>query len=606
MTKLIPSTKTGENVIKKPIPRPSNEFLDNILGVQFDVLDHGFVRVVDYMGSDTSVVQAARTSYGKGTKQISQDKGLIRYLLRHRHTSCFEMAEIKFHIKLPIFIARQWVRHRTACLSGDTQVTFDLPGGKNNSLYRSYKMSVKDIYDKFQATKNISRPDKQRNPYHKRDKVKGMLLRSCDEDNFSLYHTHINDIWECGEKEIIRVNFVNGGTLRASKDHLCLTEVGWLKLSDALEQNVRFATPKKNEGFISFPVNRSVADIKAEKWNIIEGYEDQDYWISSLGRIRKGNHIKQNTVSASGYELIGLSKHGETRTKLVHHLVLNAFNKKQPENSIARHLNNNRRDNNINNLMWGTYKENSEDRMQNGFDQRLIMGWTEVKDSCLDGIEMTYDIEVKGPYHNFVAGDVIVHNSLNEYSARYSLMEDEFYIPEAENLAIQSTDNKQGRGEVLTSEQAEHVRKILIEDSTRCYKDYVEMVDEEGDIKLARELARINLTLNSYTQWYWKIDLHNLLHFLTLRIDSHAQYEIRIYAEIIAEILKGWCPIVYDAWKDYRVNSLEISHQHVEMLKKALLFVASEKSELLDAPKGMSKREHMEFLVKLGLDSYLS
>jgi len=308
MTKLVPSKKIGEHVITQPIERPSNDFLNSILGVQFDVLDHGFVRVVDYMGSDTSVVQAARTSYGKGTKQISQDKGLIRYLLRHRHTSCFEMAEIKFHIKLPIFIARQWIRHRTA--------------------------------------------------------------------------------------------------------------------------------------------------------------------------------------------------------------------------------------------------------------------------------------------------------NVNEYSARYSLMEEEFYIPEPENLAVQSTDNKQGRGDVLTTEQAQRVRQILIDDAERCYKDYSEMVDEEGDIRLARELARINLTLNSYTQWYWKIDLHNLLHFLTLRIDSHAQYEIRIYAEILGEILKGWCPIVYDAWMDYRVHALELSAQHVNMLKKALLFVMSEKPELLDSPKGMSKREHMEFINKFELEDY--
>ena len=88
--------------------------LESILYKPIEVLDHGFIRVIDYMGDDTSIVQSARVSYGKGTKQISNDKGLIKYLMRHRHSTPFEMCEIKFHIKLPIFIARQWIRHRTA------------------------------------------------------------------------------------------------------------------------------------------------------------------------------------------------------------------------------------------------------------------------------------------------------------------------------------------------------------------------------------------------------------------------------------------------------------------------------------------------------------
>lgn len=288
-----------------PIERPSSSFLNNILGIQFNILDHGFVRVVDYMGNDNSIVQAARTSYGKGTKEISEDANLIRYLLRHRHTSCFEMADLKLHIKMPIFIARQWIRHRTA--------------------------------------------------------------------------------------------------------------------------------------------------------------------------------------------------------------------------------------------------------------------------------------------------------SVNEYSARYSLMEDEFYIPEYEQLAVQSNDNKQGRGELLSKDKAKIVRDILIEDSQRTYDNYDKMVDEDGDIKLARELARINLTINCYTQWYWKINLHNLLHFLTLRIDSHAQYEIRIYAKLIAEILQGWCPITYQAWMDYQVNAISVSNKHKVMISNMINYINENNPELIKKPEGMSKREHNEFLQSLKL-----
>lgn len=97
--------------------RPTVEAIDDVLFEAIPALDHGFVRVIDYMGDDSSVVQAARVSYGRGTRQVSEDRGLIRYLLRHRHTTPFEMAEIKLHVKLPIFVARQWIRHRTASVN---------------------------------------------------------------------------------------------------------------------------------------------------------------------------------------------------------------------------------------------------------------------------------------------------------------------------------------------------------------------------------------------------------------------------------------------------------------------------------------------------------
>ena len=110
------------------LKRGSAPELDQVLGTRFRVLDDGFVRVVDYMGSDEAIVQAARVSYGEGTKKIHEDRGLIRYLMRHRHSTPYEMCEIKFHCKLPIFVARQWIRHRTACIAGATKLSFDLPG----------------------------------------------------------------------------------------------------------------------------------------------------------------------------------------------------------------------------------------------------------------------------------------------------------------------------------------------------------------------------------------------------------------------------------------------------------------------------------------------
>ena len=282
--------------------------LENILYQPFEVLDHGFVRVIDYMGDDSAIVQSARVSYGKGTKQISNDKGLIKYLMRHRHSTPFEMCEIKFHIKLPIFIARQWIRHRTA--------------------------------------------------------------------------------------------------------------------------------------------------------------------------------------------------------------------------------------------------------------------------------------------------------NVNEYSARYSILDKEFYIPSMENVAAQSTINNQGRGEVSSSDEAAEVISILKKDAEQTYANYETLLNENPNGEsidsskpgVARELARMNLTLNTYTQWYWKIDLNNLLHFLALRADAHAQYEIRVYADIMMDIVKKWVPIAADAFEDYRIGGTEVSAKEINLLKKLL---KGEHASFED--EGISKREWSELQKKFDL-----
>ena len=297
---------------KNVTKRVTSPELEKILYEAMPVLDHGFVRVVDYMGDDTSIVQSARVSYGKGTKKISTDSGLIKYLMRHRHSTPFEMCEIKYHIKLPIFIARQWIRHRTA--------------------------------------------------------------------------------------------------------------------------------------------------------------------------------------------------------------------------------------------------------------------------------------------------------NVNEYSARYSIMDKEFYVPSKENLAAQSTNNRQGRGELINGKQADNILKILKEDAERNYQHYEEMLNEKYDGSiiddkkkgLARELARMNLTLNSYTQWYWKTDLLNLLNFLALRADSHAQYEIREYADVMMNTVKKWVPTTYDAFTDYRVGGMELSAKGKIVIQK---MIKGEKCDIDSS--GLSKREWNELMNSFGFKQNL-
>jgi thymidylate synthase (FAD) len=284
---------------QRPTRRAVSEGAEAHLYVAHSVLDHGLVRLVDYMGDDGAICQAARVSYGRGTKSVQNDEGLIRYLMRHWHSTPFEMCEAKFHVKLPVFVARQWIRHRTA--------------------------------------------------------------------------------------------------------------------------------------------------------------------------------------------------------------------------------------------------------------------------------------------------------NVNEYSARYSILDREFYIPARGDLAAQSTVNNQGRGEALANDEAQRVLDWLKEDAARTYDHYEAMISQEGQQGLARELARMNLPANIYTQWYWKCDLHNLLHFLRLRADSHAQYEIRVYAEMMCRIVADWVPAAWAAFADYRMGGATVSARGVEVLQRRL-----RGETVTQETSGMSKGEWREFAALWG------
>ena len=252
--------------------RPTVQSIDNILQKHFALLDNGFVRVIDYMGNDDAIVQAARVSYGKGTKTVNDDKALIRYLLKNKHTTPFEMCEIKLHIKAPIFVARQWIRHRTA--------------------------------------------------------------------------------------------------------------------------------------------------------------------------------------------------------------------------------------------------------------------------------------------------------NVNEYSARYSEMKPEYYVPSQENIQVQSKYNKQGREGNFTEDTSKNIVDTIKKNSQETFNIYSQLLEPKEENKtLAKEIARVVLPVNFYTEFYWKIDLHNLLHFLNLRTHTHAQYEIRVYAKQILDIVKLWVPITHEAFLDYIIDSVTLNNKQITVIK---------------------------------------
>jgi thymidylate synthase (FAD) len=199
----------------------------------------------------------------------------------------------------------------------------------------------------------------------------------------------------------------------------------------------------------------------------------------------------------------------------------------------------------------------------------------------------------------FVARQWIRHRTanVNEYSARYSILDREFYIPAPEQLAAQSVANRQGRGDVLTGREAARVLDILKQDSSTAYDHYAEMLNETeaGETVdaekqgLARELARMNLSLNFYTQWYWKIDLHNFMHFLSLRADPHAQYEIRVYADAMLDVLRKWVPLTAEAFEQHRLHAITLSKNALGAIKRML------KGETVTLEtSGLSKREWSE------------
>ena len=207
----------------------------------------------------------------------------------------------------------------------------------------------------------------------------------------------------------------------------------------------------------------------------------------------------------------------------------------------------------------------------------------------------------------FIARQWIRHRTanVNEYSARYSILDKEFYLPSEKNLAAQSKNNRQGRGEILSGDQAKEVLNLLKTDAERTYDNYEIMLNQRYDGSmidekksgLARELARMNLTLNTYTQWYWKTDLLNLMNFLRLRADSHAQYEIRAYADVMLDTLKKWVPITHEAFMDYRVGGLEVSSKGKSIIKQLI-----EGKDIKIEDSGLSKREWNELMIAFDLN----
>lgn len=672
--------------------RPTVPEAEEILGGYFPVLDHGFVALVDYMGTDDSVERAARVSYGYGTRKRSRTRGLIRYLRRHRHTTPSEMVEFKFHCCMPIFVARQWVRHRTACLAEGTEVYFDLPGGIERRGNQLYKLPIEEIWTRFQPTRNRTRPDKQGNPYYKRDRVRKMYLRQMNEDSGRIQHTRIVDVFRNGPKPVFRMTLADGKQIEATADHRFLFEDGWSTLREATglrEQGGRavwrpgdyylyvngtrelrpelYRDPDwlhevyherrlsarevaelcgaseptirkwlRKHGISAHPSRRGFQKGHAP-WNKGKTYrlgprKLSDEWIEANHRARAG--------AASNFWKGGVSDGREAIARWTTQVAPQIHRRNQWTCQLCHNVSNElhahhvvpvwadeslaRKKSNLTTLCGDCHRkirgrelefveELGGPAVKAEWEPKPRIPWNSLRRAKLVRVESfefvgtkeTYDLEVEGPHHNFVANGIVTHNSLNEYSARYSLLPLLYYTPDREDFALQSRTNRQGReGEAAAEELYRRAVERWEDLRSRASDVYTELLEED----LARELARIDLPLSIYTQWYWKIDLHNLFHFLTLRVDDHAQHEIREYAKTMAGMVKRVAPLSYEAWVDYELGGRHLSRAEREALARLVEATENEVRPRADAGAldeealrevGMSGREIREFRAKL-------
>lgn len=512
---------------------------------KIDVLDHGYVRLIGSMGGDLAVVRAARVSHDadwRAGEDEGDDARLIRYLMRNGHTSPFEHVQFTFEVKAPLFVLRQWMRHRTWCLAGDTALEFVRPCDA-----RPYKVRL-DRLERSWNPKAATRRRRDQSPMSlaewNRSRIGGMGLRCRDADG-SMSLTRVTDVWKSGRKPMFEVH-AGGKAIKASADHLFFSEGEWTPVSRLAGRSVTLLgrggrrIPQEAPSF-------SDAELSGETWAEFQA----GYRVSSLGRVEtqwgQGAKCRRDswmpkavTTNRAGRAVVSVGG----RVVQVSRLVAAAF--VPGDGECVRHLNDNALDNRACNLKWGAIAENHADSVANG--SRAVLAWREHK---VDGIvpvgEMDcFDVTVEHPEHNFVASNFLVHNCFNEVSMRYSEVDDpQFYVPRPGHVGVQSASSKQARvvdgSRRPVAEIDEYARACRT--AAGVYRDLL----SKG---WPRELARCVLPMSAYSRMFATVDLHNLFHFLKLRLHPHAQYEIRVYAEAILQLIRPIAPVCVAAWEE--------------------------------------------------------
>lgn len=521
------------------------------------LLDHGYVEFIEAWGhgkeglgdfdlleraqieddNEVGIIEAARMSTNKGFEGWDKDAKLLAYLYNHKHMTPFEMAGMTIEVKAPIFVFREWHRHRTQCLSPDTLVHFNAPKSLPNRK-SVYKMRIEDIWKKWQPTERKDRPERQTNALFPRSRIQGMHLRCLDEDAREFGETRIVDVIKGEPKPMVKITTASGRQVTATLAHRVFTSEGWLPLGEAIAQRALLSlegvTRAKATGWEVPLVERF------EEWRPVEGWRGL-YEVSSEGRVRRAGCLpKKATVLANGYPAVNLNRPGVQTLRTVHSLVLGAFSRLPLPGEEARHKNHNRLDARSINLCWGSSKDNSSDMLQIDRGARLVPVYEEIVSVEDMGLLPTYDLTVAGPWHNFVADGFVVHNSYNEMSARYIPLPDENYLPSIERCMLNGGTNKQanGTGGAVTPEGARDFIEILADTYAQAQENY-----EYGlSMGIPKELARLCLPVARYSRMRASANLRNWLAFITLRADAGAQWEIQQYANAVLAMISDQFP----------------------------------------------------------------
>ena len=516
------------------------------------VLDHGFVRLVESWGggdaqvsgdpewpeadNEAGIIEAARQSTQGGFKGWENDSRLLKYLYDNKHSTPFEFAGMVIEVKAPIFIFRQWHRHR--CVAPTTTVHFDQ---KRKDGRRSlHKDTIENLYRKFHSPRN-----KTGFPIEK------MSLRTLNEDTLEIISNSIVDIFKSQPKEMVTVTSQSGKSITTSLDHRFFTESGWMTLEEVLLKNkkVFVSTTKRGNSCFWEP---KPATFK-EKWLSVRG--NASYEVSNHGRVRNSStgYILVPTYQPDGYVRQSYGDRVNRTAKYVHELVLEAFVGPRPsKDHEVSHSNHNRRDNKLSNLTWKTHSENCKESVNADRQSRLVG----LPESIIDWVDVgeteSYDLEVEGPFHNFIADGFVVHNSqsYNEMSARYGEVPNENYMPTVDRLMMTSDKNKQAGSakdsEELTRGQAATFL-LNLEDQ---YSEFGVTYRQALNQGVPKELARLGMPVGRYSQMRASTSLRNWLGFLTLRLDPHAQWEIQQFAKAVASLIEQEFPQTYKLFVD--------------------------------------------------------
>lgn len=485
------------------------------------VLDKGFVRLVDHMGNDLSIVRAARVSYDADWRvgeDAGKDERLINYLYKNKHTSPFESVVFTFEVKAPMFVLRQWHRHRSWCVAGNVPLIFNRP-----SDGAAYRKSMASVVRSF-------------NDSTQRARLMQMGLRGPDG------LTRIVDAWHSGEKPVYRL-FTKYGAVTASADHIFKTPDGSMKLGES-PSHVMGLVRVGGDDLAEWP-SFSSSQLARQRWvEFANGYEVSDlglvrtYWGQGSRSKRSTPIDKRQSINNAGRAVVNIGGHA----KQVSRLVAQAFLGEVGEMQVL-HRNDNPLDNRLTNLYLGTAADNARDQYANGGRVRLREVPLNVERIEAVGIQDTFDITVTGN-HWFAADNLIIHNSYNEISARYCELDEGYYVPNVAQITTQSASNKQMR----TKEQhpqAKEIRAAIAKVNEDSYRNYKTLI-ETG---CPRELARSVLPVGAYSRMFATVDLHNLLHFLRLRSHEHAQWEIQEYARAMESLIQPIVPYTVAAYR---------------------------------------------------------